>query len=78
MIAGRSAKNVDLLVQNVVVVQINVGITARKAFVFRKVNSLVPGATRRVQKNTQYQQTKPLDWDSFSVSVQRQLVRENP
>ena len=39
----------------------NVGITARKAFVFRKVNSLVPGATRRVQKNTQYQQATPLD-----------------
>ena len=47
----------------------NVGITARKAFVFRKVNSLVPGATRRVQKNTQYQQATPLDCHTGFLSV---------
>ena len=57
----------------------NVGITARKAFVFRKVNSLVPGATRRVQKNTQYQQATPLDCHTgFLSGSLRQLVRENP
>lgn len=32
----------------------NVGIAARKAFVFRTVNSLIPGTARRVQRNTQY------------------------
>lgn len=47
----------------------NVGITARKVFVFRKVNSLVPGATRRVQKNTQYQQATPLDCHTGFLSV---------
>ena len=31
----------------------NVGIAARKAFVFRTVNSLIPGTARRVQRNTQ-------------------------
>lgn len=46
----------------------NVGITVRKAFVFRKVNSLVPGATRRVQKNTQYQQATPLDYHTVFLS----------
>lgn len=46
----------------------NVGITARKVFVFRKVNSLVPGATRRVQKNTQYQQATPLDYHTVFLS----------
>ena len=47
----------------------NVGITARKAFVFRAVNALIPGATRRVQKNTQYQQATPLDCHTGFLSV---------
>ena len=47
----------------------NVGIIDRKAFVFRTVNSLIPGTARRVQKNTQYQQATPLDCHTGSLSV---------
>ena len=47
----------------------NVGITARKAFVFRTVNFLLPGTARRVQKNTQYQQATPLDCHTGFLSV---------
>ena len=47
----------------------NVGITARKAFVFRTVNFLLPGIARRVQTNTQYQQATPLDCHTGFLSV---------
>ena len=41
----------------------------KKAFVFRTVNSLIPGAMGRVQKNTQYQQATPLDCHTGFLSV---------